>query len=242
MKPSDIASATESAIHDVPAKFMVDPATYQRGGELGFGGMDFYVAGRGGVLGDVIGDVVAAAFIFFEPGMVNAAWDRAASVMPRRDAGQAFAECGYDWGRAHVADDDAARTVVALAGKVIDAASPAGLPIFAAWRSLPVPGDAPAAVINRLNALRELRGALHGAAVLTAGLTPVEAMAVREPEMAALFGWTDQLPPVGEVTPQWNVAENATDLAVGVVLSVLDDSEAEDFVAAAAQIGAQVAD
>ena len=34
---------------------MTDPATYAYGAELGFEGMDFYVAGRGGALGDVPG-------------------------------------------------------------------------------------------------------------------------------------------------------------------------------------------
>ena len=46
---------------------MTDPATYAYGAELGFEGMDFYVAGRGGALGDVPADVVAAAFVFFAP-------------------------------------------------------------------------------------------------------------------------------------------------------------------------------
>ena len=52
---------------------MTDPATYAYGAELGFDGMDFYVAGRGGALGDVPADVVTAAFIYFEPDVVRAA-------------------------------------------------------------------------------------------------------------------------------------------------------------------------
>ena len=70
MNPIDLGRATAPAIHDLPSKFMLDGATYVRGAELGFEGMDFYAAGRGGVLGDVTADVVAAAFVFFEPGLV----------------------------------------------------------------------------------------------------------------------------------------------------------------------------
>ncbi len=86
MNPIDLASATGPATAKVPSHFMVDGATYQRGAELGFQGADFYVGGRGGVLGDVHGDVVAAAFIFFEPNHLRECWDRAGSVTDRATA------------------------------------------------------------------------------------------------------------------------------------------------------------
>ena len=59
----------------VGSHFMLDGNTYKRGAELGFQGLDFYATGRGGVLGDVDADVVAAAFAFFEPGQVRTQWD-----------------------------------------------------------------------------------------------------------------------------------------------------------------------
>ena len=55
---------------------MTDPACYAHGAELGFEGMDFYVAGRGGVLGDTPADVVVAAFVYFHPDTIRAAWER----------------------------------------------------------------------------------------------------------------------------------------------------------------------
>ena len=61
MEPIDLAAASAPAIHDIPSKFMLDPPTYVRGAELGFNGADFYFAGRGGVLGDVAGEI---GFIF----------------------------------------------------------------------------------------------------------------------------------------------------------------------------------
>jgi hypothetical protein len=48
----------------VDLRFMSDGETYKRGAELGFAGIDFYFAGRGGVLGDVSNDVVASSFVF----------------------------------------------------------------------------------------------------------------------------------------------------------------------------------
>ncbi len=178
MNPIDLASATGPAVSKVPSHFMVEGATYQRGAELGFEGADFYTGGRGGVLGDVHGDVVAAAFVFFEPSQVREGWDRAGAVTDRATAAAEFAACGYQWARRHLTGEEL-DVVAELGAKVVDAASPALTPVFAAWRLLPVPTDRAAAAFHQLNALRELRNAMHGAAILTAGLTPVEAVAVR---------------------------------------------------------------
>ncbi len=119
---------------------------------------------------------------------------------------------------------------------MVDGTSPAGAPVFAAWRGLPRPDDTPALALYALNALRELRAAYHGAAVLTAGLSPVEAMAVKSPAMAALFGWNDPLPRAAVYQEQWDGAELATDLAMGRALAVLDDDEVENFLAACAAV------
>ena len=227
MKPIDLASATGPATRTVPSHFMVEGATYERGAELGFQGADFYTGGRGGVLGDVHGDVVAAAFVFFEPGHVREGWDRAGAVTDRATAAAEFAACGYQWARHHLTGEDL-DVVAELGTKVVQAANPALAPIFAAWRALPVPTDRAAAAFHQLNALRELRNAMHGAAILTAGLSSVEAVAVRAPEMAALFGW-QELPQAGELEPRWAKAEVATDIAMAHVLSVLSDDEGEAF-------------
>jgi hypothetical protein len=236
MNPIDLGRATAPAIHDLPSKFMLDGATYVRGAELGFEGMDFYAAGRGGVLGDVTADVVAAAFVFFEPGLVREAWKRSEKVAARLDAAAAFAECGYTWARANLPDDVTVQQVASLGMKVVDGTSPAGAPVFAAWRGLPRPDDTPALALYALNALRELRLAYHGAAVLTAGLSPVEAMAVKSPAMAPIFGWNDPMPRAALYQEQWDGAELATDLTMGRALAVLDDDEAEAFLGACAAL------
>ena len=77
MNAEEAAHAHADAVSYLPAGFMLDGATYKQGGELGFDGVDFYFAGRGGALGDVDGMVVAAAFVFFNPDAVVTSWDRA---------------------------------------------------------------------------------------------------------------------------------------------------------------------
>jgi hypothetical protein len=223
--PEQAAHDTREAVVRVPGRFMTDPATYARAAELGFEGSDFYVAGRGGALGDVPASVVAAALVFFSPDVVEPAWERSASVMPRREAAQVWADLLHANARELDTGQVDWNELATLLGRVVAFAPVAGAPLFAAWRELPEPDDAPALALHRLNALRELRGALHGAAVLTVGLAPVEAIAVRAPKMMSVFGWTD---PPDDATPfneRWGLAEARTDRMVGRHLRVLDDGE-----------------
>lgn len=238
MNPFDLAVATAPATHDIPAKFMLDMATYARGAELGFDGASFYYAGRGGVLGDVNGTIVAATFVFFEPQSCAAAYDLTGPVMPRSEAAAAFAECGYEWARAHLSGD-ALDVVADLGARVAGAASIAGAPLFAGWRAQPVPDDRAAAALHQLNVLRELRGAYHGGSVLAAGLTPREAIEIEQPFMAAIHGYTDVFELDPELRPRLEVAAEGTNRAMARVFSVLSDDESEAFATACATLHAQ---
>lgn len=237
MDPAAFANATRTAISGVGSKFMLDGRTYKRGAELGFEGIDFYLGGRGGVLGDVHGDVLAAALFFFDAEHVRTVWERAGKVTSRSVAGAAFAECGYDWARQHLADVDAAalQSVIELGGAVVAGANPAGAPLFAGWRALGQPDDVQGAVLHVLNALRELRAALHGGAILAAGLAPVEALALNSPAMAGIFGWAE-LPPTDGLQPVWQSAEDATDVAMGRALAVIPEAERQRFIDACNEV------
>jgi len=240
MTTTETAAASADAVANLSSHFMLDMATYQRGGELGFAGMDFYVAGRGGVLGEVDADVVSAAFVFFNPVAVRAGWDGASGVMPRREAAEAFAACGHEWARAHLDDGPDLGRVVELTSRVVAAASPAGAPVFAGWRLLASPGDDKAAVVHQMNGLRELRMAMHGCAVLASGLAPVEALLLKTPAMAPVFGWTEDLPDVNGRKLVWDAAEAATDVAFGRALAVLDETEQTEWVGLLAEVTASV--
>jgi hypothetical protein len=239
MDPVVAAEKTGPVIVSLPAGFMLDGATYERGGELGFDGIDFYVAGRGGAMGDVDGSVVAAAFVFFHPPTVVERWDRGRAVMPPIEAAHAFASCLDAWAAAHLADGIDYDRLAELEGKVIAAASPAGAPLFAAWASLPEPKDPRALALHRMNVLRELRGGVHGAAVVASGLEPLEAVMVRAPGMAGLFGWPEPYPDPAPHKREWADAEAATNRTVGRAYGALDDAERVEFVqlALAAQEG-----
>jgi NAD(P)-dependent dehydrogenase (short-subunit alcohol dehydrogenase family) len=239
MSAESIAERTTPTVTGLSSRFMLDGATYVVGGHAGFEGMDFYAAGRGGVLGDVSADLVAASFVFFNPDVVRAAWDGSRSVMSRTEAAQLFAGCLVTWAGEHLGDDVDWARLVELAGRIVDSASIGGAPMFAAWRDLPVPTDPKAAALHQLNALRELRNARHGAAVTAVGLDVGDAVRHKSPHMAPAFGWEgNEVGP--EVPALWDEAEALTNRATDGDYAVLDDAEADEFVALCAAASASV--
>jgi hypothetical protein len=182
------------------------------------------------VLGDTHADVVVAAFVFFAPDVVRTAWARSAAVMSREQAAREWARVAHAWAEAHLSDDVDWQTIAARLGRVVSVAPVAGAPLFAGWRALDEPEAVKALALHRMNALRELRGALHGAAVLTVGLTPVEAIVVRTPGMLSVFGWPEPYPDPKPLHDRWGLAEARTDRMFGRHLAVLDEDERVELV------------
>jgi NAD(P)-dependent dehydrogenase (short-subunit alcohol dehydrogenase family) len=236
---TSVAERTRPTVTGLSAKFMLDGATYAVGGDAGFNGMDFYGAGRGGVLGDVSADVVAAALVFFNPSVVEGAWEGSRDVMSRSAAAELFAGCLVTWAGEHLGDDVDWARLAELAGKIVNSASVGGAPVFAGWRALPVPTDPKAAALHQLNALRELRMARHGAAVTALGLDIGAVVCHASPHMAGIFGWEGT--EIGQDVPaKWDEAEALTNHATDHDYAVLDSAEAEEFVALCAAANAAV--
>ena len=239
MNDKTTAEATAATVSGLSSGFMLDGATYKRGAGLGFGGIDFYFAGRGGVLGDVCGDVVASSFVFFSPAQVTAAWDGSRDVLSRSAASAEFAGCMSAWADAHLEDSVDWARLAELAGTVAGSATVAAAPLFAAWRAADVPADPKQAALHRLNQLRELRMARHGAAVVAIGIDPADAVRHRSPQMLGVFGWEATEVPA-EVVALWAEAERLTNVATDRDYSVLSESESAEFVALCAAAQAAV--
>jgi hypothetical protein len=240
MSEETTAEATASAVSGSTSDFMGDGETYKRGAELGFAGIDFYFAGRGGVLGEVSSDVVSSSFVFFSPAHVTAAWDGSRGVISRSAAGLAFTECLSVWALAHHDDSLDWGRLSELAGKIARTATVAAAPLFAAWRNVEVPDDPKTAALHRLNQLRELRMARHGAAVIALGIDPADAVRHRVPQLVGVFGWEGADVP-GDVIAALTEAERLTNVATNRDYSVLTDAESAEFVClcAAAQAAAR---
>ena len=85
-------------------------------------------------------------------------------ALPADKAADLYAGACHDWGRRRLAGFAAAGRAAELLEPVVSGADVLGTPLFAGWRALPLPDDAPARLAHLLHLARELRGGLHGLA------------------------------------------------------------------------------
>jgi hypothetical protein len=134
-----------------------------------------YFASRGSLLGQVSGEVVAAAFGVFNPAVVVPAvawaWTKvdAATICTARTRG-GVAQLGRVLGPA---PGGLARATDLLA-RAVEPLRPEGKPLFAGLRGLGLPGDALGDMWRLADTLREYRGDAHIAAWTSAELDATE--------------------------------------------------------------------
>ena len=193
-------------------------------------GFAYYVAGRGGVLGDVDADVVVSAFAFFEPGLVRKLWNDGIAVEGARASARRYgAACSSFWAERLAGFGGNAR-LCELAERVVDGADSSGLALFAGWRGEQRPSALPERAGFALHLLREMRGSAHILAVVASGLTPLDAvLATSGAEGGQRFGWSgpfDDVPASAK-----DAAESLTDEIVArLYSSSIDDGELDEFV------------
>jgi hypothetical protein len=234
MTPDALVKAACPTIATLGGQFYFDPATIARGKEHGLDGMRFYILGRGGVLGDVEPAVVQSAFGYFSAGVITKLWNSAREKLGPRDAGRLYHQCTAEFGRAHFGKLDL-EPFCAAAEKVVAAAHPAALALYAAWAAEPRVEDAPGRAMQLAVVLREFRGSAHLVAVLASGVHPEVAHFIRRPEMYKGFGYDDTNPPsVSDADHAGLVAaETLTDQLVLPAYSALDAKEAKALAAGA---------
>ena len=232
MTPELTAAAAVASVGALDTAWSTDPRTLRRARLLELSGWSFYVAGRGGVLGDdVRAETVAAALGLIAPDAVRAGWDAARKVGPATVAASRLAECAR-WGEERlsaVADE----RMVELAERVVERADAVAMPLFAATRAMPAPDGGPgarAAVLAHL--LREHRAGAMLIAVRACGLRPVEAIiAGPEGEQEAItFGWTPPFPARVSVLRRYAYAEALADRIGGTAYAGLDPKERVELV------------
>jgi len=220
-------------VGDTGYRFYFTPETREVGEKLGLNGMEFYVLGRGGSLGDCDGAALAANFGYFNPAVIGGAWDSAKAKCAPRAAGRAHLDCSAAYGRAKFASIPKLDAFVAAADAVNAAADPDGLGLYAAMKCEPLVSDAPGRAMQLATVLREFRGSAHLAAIRAAGLTSKVAHLIKRPADAKMFGWSDN--DVAQVTDaqraQWDAAEKLTDEMVAPAYGVLDAAGRDAFLA-----------
>ncbi|QGN45463.1 SCO6745 family protein [Micromonospora sp. WMMD558] len=238
MTPEQVAAGCKPAVLELGDAFTRCPVTLRQARLLGISGWAFYIAGRAGALGDVRAETVAAALGFIAPEAVADGWDAALrTVRPMRVATATLAEC-CRWGDENLDSVSGAGRLAVLLGRAVDAADATGMPLFAAWRAMPVPErTAGARVAVSLRLLREHFAGAHLLAVRAAGMTPLEAvLAGPEGEAGAVAcGWPPPYPPVGPLVRRRLWAEAVTDRLAAPAFAALgpaDGAELVDLLAA----------
>src|SRR5262245_45778102 len=114
--------AVSRIIHDVGTTWMIDDEVTEYGKRHGYGdGLQFYFAGRGGVLGDVDASVVAAAVGFWAPELVRARWEEGVAVAGAREAARQYAQACAEWADKHLTGFDGGERLAELAQQLVAA-------------------------------------------------------------------------------------------------------------------------
>lgn len=193
MTPEETVAAVDPSLSFVGAIHYFDAGVVARSKEAGLDGFRMYVLGRGGVLGDVESSVVWSAFGYFHPAVVKKMWDTASERMSPRDASRNYLDWAEELGREKFAGVEGLDAFNEAAAALIAAVNPAALALFAGYSAEQPPADAAGAAMFNAIVLRELRGSVHLAAIVSHGLDPVVAHAIRRPNDGKMFGW-DELP------------------------------------------------
>jgi hypothetical protein len=212
--------------------FMISPEMKAAVKDGGYNGWSLYLAGRAGVLGPTTADVVVAALPFHSPDLVTRGWEAGLAVRPVDETVDRYVAVCHEWGRNRYSDVDGVARLADLLARVVDAADPQSDPLYAGWRAVPLPDDAPARVCQLLHVLREHRGAAHLSAIRLAELSPVEAIIAGPGGIgnATFFGWSPPWPEVDEgVQARRAKAEQVTDELVAPAYAVLAPPEATEL-------------
>jgi hypothetical protein len=212
---------------------MLHGETMARSGENGYDNpFAFYFAGRGGVLGDVDGAVVCAAFGWFAPTLICPMWDQGVAVHGAREGANRYAAACAAWGRDHLSPMDGTNRFADLAEKVMEGAERSGRPLFAGWVVQPRVDDGPGRAMQLVHVMREWRGANHLVATTAAGLSPLEAILGEDGVgQAKFFGWPEPYPEAtDDIRARRAQAEQMTDRLCAPAFESLSGKEREEFV------------
>jgi hypothetical protein len=231
--PEQAAANARTGLATIIGAFAESPQTLRRARLLGLSGWAYHVSARAGALGDVRPETVAAAIGFIAPEAVVDGWEATAkSSVPMEVATWHLHEL-CTWGVDQIGGFPRLNRLLELSGRVANAVDCAGLPLFAAWRAMPVPDQAPGAqAAVMLHLLHEHRLGVHLVAVRASGLTPLQAIiAGPEGETGAVaFGWPAPYPPAGPVVRRLLWAESVADSLAGQAYAALDRAERVELV------------
>jgi hypothetical protein len=242
--PEQAAANAKTGLATIVGAFAESPQTLRRARLLGLSGWAYHVSARAGALGEVRPETVAAAIGFIAPEAVIDGWEATAKASAPLEVATWHLHELCKWGTEQLGGFPRLHRLLELAGRVVAAVDYAGLPLFAAWRAMPVPDQAPAGpgssvpsvgsgtdpgaqAAVMLHLLHEHRLGVHLVAVRASGLTPLQAIiAGPDGETGAVaFGWQPPYPPAGPIVRRLMWAESVADSLAGQAFAALDMAE-----------------
>jgi hypothetical protein len=231
--PEQAAANAKPGLATLVGAFAESPQTLRRARLLGLSGWAYHVSARAGALGDVRPETVAAAIGFIAPDAVIDAWEAATKATEPMEVATWHLHELCRWGGDQLGGFPRLSRLLDLAKRVVSGVDGAGLPLFAAWRAMPVADAAPGAqAAVMLHLLHEHRLGVHVVAVRASGLTPLQAI-IGGPEGetgAVAFGWQPPYPPAGPIVRRLMWAESIADSIAGQAYAHLDLAERIEFV------------
>jgi hypothetical protein len=231
MIAADLVRRGHPLVSDLGGLFYFAPASLRRAAALGLSPSQWYILGRGGALGSVDAAVVDSALGYFAAWMVRKHWDSGRAVVPPRAVASAHIECCRDFGRRHLGGAPFLASFVPAAAKVLAAASPVALPLFAGVKCFALADDLPGAAMQAVAMIREFGGGVHLMAVAAVGLEPKKAHFLTRPDAWENFGYrADNLPQITELDKQLlGRADELTRKLLEPAYSVLEGTQREDL-------------
>lgn len=238
MTGAELVRRAHPVVSDLGGLFYFAPDSLQRAATLGLSPSQWYFLGRGGALGDVDGAVVDSALGYFAPSVVAEHWDSGRAVVSPREAAWAHIECCRDFGRRHLGGAPFLATFVPAAAKVLTAASPLALPLFAGVKTFPLAGDLPGAATQAVAMIREFGAGVHLLAVAAAGLEPRKAHWLTTPGAWESFGYRPGDAPyiTGLDRQRLARADELTHELLEPAYSVLAEPEGKDYLSGLAEM------
>lgn len=235
MTDPQIIEAVEIAatpMEAIGASMMLDPTTFERSTEDGYGHpFAGYFVGRGGTMGDVSTDTIVGVFQIFAPEVAKAMWESGKAHAGVEQGVKSYFGHIASWGQDHLGDFSGNARIVELGQKIIQNTQCNGLPLFAGWKTVPLPSDPAAAAQQTLMTLRELRGSVHNACITAVGLKPIESHLLNKgSEYAQMFGYPEPFPEVEHLKAKRQEAEENTNQRVAEIwAAALTPAEAKEL-------------
>lgn len=228
MTPEQAAATAKPGLAKLVGAFAESPQTLRRARLLGLSGWAYHVSARAGALGEVRPETVAAAIGFIAPDAVTEGWEATAKTSEPMEVATWHLHELCRWGDDQLGGFPRLGRLLELSRRVVSAVDAAGLPLFAAWRAMPVPDNAAGAeAAVQLLLLHEHRMGVQVVAIRASGLTPLQAIiAGPEGETGAVaFGWQPPYPPAGPILRRLMWAESVADSLAGQAYGALEREE-----------------